>query len=300
MRVFVTGATGFIGDAVVDELRAAGHQVLGMARNDAGAEALKAKGIEVHRAELTDPDSLVPGVQACDGVIHLAFIHEFDKFLENIQTDRKAVEVMLAAMEGTNKPFILTSGTAAQTTPGHPVTENDPAPVEGFAAMRGATETFTLDAAGRGIRSAVVRLPQVHDTGDKHGFVSYYIEAAKQAGAAMYIGEGANHWPAAHRSDVARLYRLAVEKAEPRQRLHAVGEEGVRIRDIAEVVGEGLGVPTRSVTAEEAAAAFGFLGMFMAMDNVASSAITQQRMGWTPTGPKLLDDLRTHSLFKKA
>lgn len=298
MRVFVTGATGFIGEAVVDELRSAGHEVLGMARSDAGEAALRAKGIEVLRAELREPESLLPGVRACDGVIHLAFIHEFDKFMENIEIDRRAVETMLAAMEGSNKPFVLTSGVAGQAS-GHLVTEDDPAPTQGVGATRGGTETVVIEAAGRGIRTSSVRLPQVHDIGDKHGFISYLVDACHQAGKAFYVGDGSNRWPAAHRSDVARLYRLAVEKAQPGQRLHAVGEEGVRQRDIAGVIAKGLDVPLVSLTPEEAMASLGFLGIFAQIDNAASSAITQRTMGWTPVGGGLLEDLTTHSLFRR-
>ena len=297
MRVFVTGAAGFIGSKVVDELLAAGHQVLGLARSDQNEADLKRKGVAVLRGDLRDHASLVEGSRATDGVAHLGFIHEFDKFVENIAIDRAAVEAMLAAMEGTNKPFVLSSGVAMVS--GRVVTEEMPADTEGFSSMRGATETLVVNAAERGIRASVIRLPQVHDTGDKHGFVSYLVEACKAAGAAVYIGDGNNHWAAGHRSDVARLYRLAIEKAQPGQRLHAVGEEGVRQYDIARVISEGLGVPMKSLTVEEAGAQMGFLGAFAAMDNVASSAITQRVMGWTPTGPKLLDDLRTHSAFKR-
>jgi len=298
MRVFVTGATGFIGQAVVDELVHAGHAVLGVARNEAGAAALKAKGVDVFYGDLSDPAGLAEGAAGCDGVIHLAFIHEFDKFLENIQTDRRAVDAMLAALAGTGKPFIGTSGTAMGAALGRPATEDDAPDAEGFAALRGATETAVIEASKRGVRSIAIRLPQVHDTGDRAGFVGYLVESCHKAGVAAYIGEGDNHWPAAHRSDVARLYRLALEHGEAGNRLHAVGEAGVRLRDIAEVISKGLGVPLKSVTADEAAQMFGFLGAFLAMDNIASNEITRRSMNWEPTGPKLFDDLPTHSLFR--
>lgn len=298
MRVFVTGAAGFIGSSVVDELLAAGHEVIGLARNDQNEADLKAKGVAVHRGDLRDPSTLVEPVRAADGVAHLAFIHEFDTFVENIAIDRAAVETMLGAMEGTYKPFVLSSGLAMVS--GRVVTEDDPADTQGFASLRGATETFVIEAAKRGIRTSAMRLPQVHDIGDRHGFVSYLVEACRALGAAVYVGDGSSHWPAGHRSDVARLYRLALETAPAGQRLHAVGEEGVRQYDIATVISEGLGVPLRSITPEEASAQLGFLGVFAAMDNVASNAITRELMGWTPTGPKLLDDLRTHSAFRRS
>ena len=297
MRVFVTGAAGFIGSRVVDELLAGGHQVLGLARSDQNEVDLKAKGVAVHRGDVRDHDSLVAGVRACDGVAHLGFIHEFDKFVENIAIDRAAVEAMLGAMEGTDRPFVLSSGVAMVS--GRVVTEDDPADTEGFSSMRGATETLTVKAAERGIRTSVIRLPQVHDVGDKHGFVSILVEACRGLGAAVYMDKGENHWAAGHRSDVARLYRLAIEKAPPGQRLHAVGEEGVRQYDIAKVISEGLDVPMKSLTVEEAVAQMGFLVAFAAMDNVASSAITQRLMGWTPTGRTLIEDLRTHSALQR-
>ncbi len=290
MRVFVTGATGFIGSAVIPELLAAGHTVLGLARSDEGATALEQMGVESHRGELTDLDSLAAGARACDGVIHLAFIHDFSQFMANMAIDRKAVETLIGALEGTGKPLISTSGTA-MFTPGRAVVETDWA--EAVDATRAGTELVVKAAADRGVRAVVLRLPQVHDT-TKAGLISYLIENARQKGMAAYIGDGANRWPAAHVSDVGRLYRLALEKATPGVALHAVGESGVSNKAIAEVIGAGMGVPVRSLAMDEAGDYLGWMAMFAGLDNLVSSAITRETMGWTPTGPGLLADLRAH------
>ncbi|HEX3365221.1 SDR family oxidoreductase [Phenylobacterium sp.] len=297
MRVFVTGAAGFIGSATVQDLLAAGHQVLGLARNDANAEALAKVGVDVHRGDLTDPDSLVAGAKACDGVIHLAFIHDFSQFMANIETDRRAVEAMAGALEGSDKPLVIASGTLMVARPGPsgaayalPGTEADTAMNPN--AGRAAAETLLLGASQRGVRGSVVRLsPTVHGAGDK-GFVPMMIAAAREKGVAAYVGDGANRWPAVHRLDAARLFRLAVENAAPGARLHGAAEEGIPIRAIAETIGEGLGVPVRSITPEEAPDHFGFLGAFSAMDNPTSSLATRDALGWRPEHPGLLADMR--------
>lgn len=289
MRVFVTGATGFIGSAVVAELLATGHEVLGLARNDASAQALAATGAGVHRGDLSDIASLVAGAKACDGVIHTAFVHDFSKFLENIETDRRAVEAMAAALEGSDKPLVIASGTLMVARDGVATETDTPASPGG----RGDSETIVLGAAARGVRGAVVRLPPtVHGAGDK-GFIPWMVNMARKHGSAAYVGDGSNHWPAVHRLDAAKAFCLAVEKAPAGTALHAVAEEGVRMRDIAETIATGLGLPARSVApGEEAMAALEFLGMFAGVDNRTSSARTRQVLGWSPTGPDLLTDIR--------
>lgn len=290
MRVFVTGATGFIGTAVIPELLATGHSVLGMARSDAGAAALATMGVESHRGELTDLESLKAGALACDGVIHLAFIHDFSQFTANIEIDRRAVEALAGALEGSGKPLINTSGTLMVAS-GRRAMETD-RPTEP-ASGRAATELVVNAAASRGVRACNMRLPQVHDR-QKFGLISYLIEIAQRSGTAAYVGDGASRWPAAHVSDVAKLYRLALEKAEPGAALHAVGEEGVSQKVIAETLGAGLGLPVSSISLAEASDHFRWMGMFAGLDNTTSSAITQETMGWTPTGPHLITDLRAH------
>lgn len=286
MRIFVTGATGFVGTAVVRELKGAGHSVLGMARSDAGAAALAAQGVDVHRGELTDLDSLVAGAKACDGVAHLAFIHDFSRFMENIEIDRRAVEAMLDALQGSGRPFVLTSG-IAMIAPGSVATEDDAAPDQG----RGATEHLVRAAADRGVRTSVVRLPPItHDVGDG-GFLGRLIQIARERSVSAYVGEGGSRWPAGHRADAARIYRLALEKGEAGAVYQAVAEEGLPTRDIAAAIGEALGLPIASVPAEQAAEHFGFLGGFMALDLPASSALTRERLGWRPTHAGLLADI---------
>ncbi len=290
MRVFLTGATGFIGSRIVPELIDAGHQVLGMTRSDAGARALERAGAEAHRGTLEDPDSVASGAARADAVIHTAFDHDFSRFVENCAKDRRIVEAIGAVLAGSDRPFIITSGTGMGSRgPGEPAVEhvfdrNNPNP-------RRESELAGEDVAGRGVSIAVVRLPQVHDT-EKQGLISPAIEIARQKRVSAYVGDGANRWPAAHVTDVARLYRLTLEKHAPGARWHAVAEEGVPVREMAEVIGAGLGVPVRSMASEEAMEHFGWLGPFAGMDLPASSASTRERLGWEPTGPGIIEDLR--------
>lgn len=289
MRVFLTGASGFIGTAVIGELQAAGHEVVGLARSDENAAKLAAAGVAVHRGDLSAPETLAAGAAACDGTIHCAFIHDFSRFMENIAVDRRAVEAMLGALEGSGKPFILTSGTL-MADPGREATEEDPASQVGAGAGRGATELVAEDAARRGVRAMIMRLPQVHDT-HRQGLVSYAIQTALEKRVSAYIGDGSSRWAAAHVSDVARLYRLALEKGQAGARFHAVGESGVTMRAVAEALGRRLKLPVKSITPEEAPAHFGFLAMFAGRDAPTSSRLTQERLGWTPKGPGLIEDL---------
>jgi nucleoside-diphosphate-sugar epimerase len=293
MRVFVTGATGFIGSAIVPELLAAGHEVVGLARGDAGAEALARAGAAVHRGELADTDSLAAGARACDGVIHTAFIHDFSQFEASVETDRRAVLALAGALEGSGKPLVVTSGTA-MIAGGRLGTEEDtPRP----GVFRAASEEATLAAAGHGVRASVVRLPpSVHGAGD-HGFVPMLIGIARRTGVAAWIGEGANRWPAVHRLDAARLFRLALEHAPAGARLHGVAEEGVPMRAIAETIGAGLGIPARGLADDAAEAHFGWMARFVALDNPASSALTRASLGWHPEGPDLLRDMRESLYF---
>jgi nucleoside-diphosphate-sugar epimerase len=295
MRVFVTGATGFIGVAIVRELLTTGHGVLGLARSDTAAEALVRLGVEAHRGNLSDTERLVAGARGCEGVIHTAFIHDFihdfSAYAAAAETDRRAVQALTGALEGSGKPFVLTSGTAL-LAPGRIGTEAD-APAPGSAAaLRAASEATALAAAGRGVRASIVRLPpSVHGTGD-HGFVPAVIDIARRTGVSAFIDDGANRWPAVHRLDAARLFRLALERAAPGARLHGVAEEGVTLCAIAEVIGAGLGVPVRSLTADEAHAHFDWLAGFVAIDNPTSSALTRNSLGWRPQEAELLTDIR--------
>ena len=298
MRVFVTGATGFIGSAVVRELLSAGHQALGLARDDAKAEALRQTGADVLRGDLMDLEGLAGAARDCDGVAHLAFNHDWVGTTRDAaaEMDLRAVEAMTGVMEGTNKPFVLTSGTALLAfllPPGQTGTEANIAPAMG----RAASEVAVRAAAERGVRGSIIRLPPtVHGAGEK-GFVPMLIDVAREKGVAAYVGDGANRWPAVHRLDAARLYRLALENAAPGAILHAVAEEGVPMRAIAETIGAGLSVPARGLTAEEAGAHFGWMGGFVGIDNPTSSAITRASMGWKPMGPELLADMRENGYF---
>jgi len=288
MRVFVTGATGFIGSALVKELIEAGHQVLGLARSEAGAESLVAAGAQVQRGELEDLESLKSGAANSDAVIHLGFIHDFSNFLKNCEIDQRAIEAMGDVLAGSDRPLIVTSGLALLAE-GRLATEDDaPPPVS--ANYPRASEAAAEALAKRGVRTMVVRLSQIHDT-EKQGLVSYAIQIARQKGVSPYIGEGQNRWAAAHRFDAAHLYRLALEKGHAGARYHAVAEEGVSALEIAEAIGRGLNVPVVSLTPEEAAGHYGWLDMFAGLDITGSSAKTKAELGWEPTGPGLIVDL---------
>jgi nucleoside-diphosphate-sugar epimerase len=293
MKVFVTGATGYIGSAVVRELINAGHQVLGLARSDAGAASLASAGAEVQRGALDDLDSLRRGAASSDGVIHLAYIHDFSNYQDAAQADLRAIKAIGAVLEGSGKPFVITSGILMLTfilPPGRLGTEKDLADA-GSTAPRIASENATIALAERGVRSSVVRLPPtVHGEGD-HGFVPTLISIARSKGVSAYPGDGSNRWPAVHRLDAAHLFRLALEKAPAGSMLHAVADEGVPVREIAGVIGRRLNVPVVSLPVEEASNHFGWLGQFFSMDSLASSTLTQQLLGWHPVQPSLLADL---------
>jgi nucleoside-diphosphate-sugar epimerase len=286
MRIFVTGATGFVGSAVVPEIIKAGHQVLGLTRSDAGAKSLSAAGAQVHRGELTDLESLRKGAAMSDGVIHLAFIHDFSKFQENCEIDRRAIEALGSVLAGSNRPLVVTTGTAGLGAPGQLATEDTDVPPN-FPYPRVSEQTAL---SLKGVKASVVRLPQVHDP-VKQGLVTYLIAVAREKGVSAYVGEGRNRWSAAHVSDVARLYKLVLENNEAGAKYHAVAEEGVSMRDIAEAIGRGLKIPAKSVSPEEAQSHFGWLAMFATHDLQASSAITRKKLGWNPTGPGLIADL---------
>jgi nucleoside-diphosphate-sugar epimerase len=288
MRIFVTGATGFIGTPTVKELISAGHKVLGMARSDAGAKSLAALGADVHRGSLEDLDSLRTGATTSDAVIHLGFLHDFSKFKENCEIDKQAIEALGSVLAGSDRPLIVTSGTAGLATPGQVATEDTVVPPD-FPFPR-VSEPTAVALVAKGVNASVMRLPQVHNT-IKQGLVTYLIAVAREKGVSAYVEEGRNRWAAAHVLDVAKLYRLALEKHEAGAKYHAVAEEGVAMRDIAEVIGKGLKVPVESLSTDEAQAHFGFLSMFASHDLRASSAQTRKKLGWKPTGPGLIADL---------
>ena len=294
MRVFITGAAGFIGVATTKELIANGHQVVGLARSDTNAETLKKLGAEVHRGSLEDLESLKSGAKDADGVIHLAFIHDFTKFAENGQIDKLAIEAMGGVLEGTNKPLVVTSGTGF-LAPGRLATEDDVAR-SGEGVPRVSEQTAFAFAA-RGVRAMAIRLPQVHGGDGNAGFVGYVYEIAREKRLAAYVGDGSNRWPAAHRLDVARLYRLALEKGATGKAYHAVADEGVTMREIAEVFGRHLNAPVVSIKSEEAGAHFGWIAMFAGLDMPASSAKTQAELGWKPTQIGLIDDISQPAYF---
>jgi nucleoside-diphosphate-sugar epimerase len=293
MRIFVTGATGFIGSAVVRELIDARHQVIGLARSDKTAAALIAAGAEVHRGSLDDLDSLSSGAAAADGVIHLAFNHDFSNYVGAVTADLRAVEAMGAALVGSGKPFVITSGTL-MARPGRLATEED----QGTAGFpRVEEENVALALAERGVRSAVVRLaPCVHDI-NRQGFGSVLSAIAREKGVSAFVGDGSNRWPAVHRLDAAHLFRLAVEAASAGSRLHGVGEESIMLRDIAGAIGNRLNLPVISISPEEADAHFGWFSTVGTVDNPTSSKLTRERLGWRPEGPPLITDIEQAQYF---
>jgi nucleoside-diphosphate-sugar epimerase len=287
MRVFVTGATGFIGSRIVPELISAGHQVLGLARSDGGAQSLVAAGAQVQRGDLEDLESLRTGAAASDAVFHVAFQHDLTRFAESCDLDKRAIAAIGDVLQGSSRPFIVTSGVGLAQ--GRAATEDDP-PIPPSATYPRASEATAVALLERGVHASVMRLPQVHDT-EKQGLITPLIAVARAKGVSAYVGEGKNRWSAAHVADVARLYRLALEKGTAGDRYHAVAEEGVPLKDIATVIGRGLNVPVISISAEQAQEHFGFLGWFATWDAHTSSAKTRAKLGWNPTGPDLLTDL---------
>jgi len=289
MRLFLTGATGFIGSALVAELIAAGHQVIGMTRSDAGAQALTEAGAEVHRGTLEDPESLRVGAAKADGVIHLAFDHDFSRFLDNCEKDKRAIAALGSALAGSDRPLIITSGTGIGTRALGQLA------IEDVVNLSHPNPRIASEVAGNllldaGINVSVMRLPQVHNP-FKQGLITPRVAVAREKGVVGYVGNGDNRWPACHLSDVVRAYRLAAEKGERGARYHAVGEEGVSSRAIAESLGRGLRLPVASIAPDEAEAHFGWMAMFVGLDMPASSAQTQARLDWHPTGPTLIADL---------
>jgi len=288
MRVFVTGASGGIGSAVVSELIAADHQVVGLARSDASAATISHLGAEPLRGDIADLGVLKQAADDTDGVIYLAFNHDFSQDGDSMGDEARAVAALGEALVGTGKPLVLAGGTPP--APGRPSTEDDPFATEGPMAGRGHTGKAVIDLAERGVRSSVVRLPRsVHDAGGRYGFAGILIQAAQSSGVSAYVGDGAQRWPAAHRDDAAQLFRLALEQAAPGSVLHAVGDEADPMRAIADVIGRRLGVPVKSAPAES----FGMLGTIFGFDQPSSSALTRERFGWNPTNPTLLEDLET-------
>jgi nucleoside-diphosphate-sugar epimerase len=291
MRVFMTGATGFIGSAVVRELLGAGHEVVGLARSVAAADALAALGAQAHRGALDDLDSLHRGAAASDGVIHLAFIHDFSQYAANGETDLRAVEAMGSALAGSGKPLVITSGTTVFVPAGRALTEDDAGDPASVGAPRVASEEAVMRLAAKGVRASVVRLPPSVHGDDDRAFVPALIAIAREKGISAHVDDGLNRWPAVHRLDAARLFRLAIEQAPAGSRLHGVGDEGIPVRHIADVIGKRLNVPVISLSPEEAAGHFGWLAGFLSADCPASSTRTQALLGWRPVQHGLIADL---------
>jgi nucleoside-diphosphate-sugar epimerase len=290
MRVFVTGASGWIGSAVVDELLLAGHEVTGLARSDASAASVKAKGARVRRGDLDDLDSIRAGAEDAEAVIHLANKHDWSNPAASNAAERAAVQTIGVALAGSDRPFLLASGVAALTQ-GRPAAEVDASPFHGPDSPRGGSENLALEFADRGVRTVSLRFaPTVHGTGD-HGFIAIIAAVARQRGVSGYPGDGTNRWAAVHRVDAARLVALGLEKAPARARLHAVAEEGVPAREIAEAIGRAFDLPVTSIASDDVQDHFGWIGTFFAMDLSATSALTRELLGWTPTGPALIEDL---------
>lgn len=299
MRVFITGASGFIGSAVVDEMVRAGHTVTGLARSEEGAATIARLGGQVHRGDIDNHASVLEAVAASDGVIHCAFNHDFSKYKENSEADRHLIEAMGQVLAGTDRPLVVTSGTGVSAQPGHIRVEDDPFRAPSAVMPRMASDEAADAAAARGVKASIVRLPPaVHNT-ERLGFVSILIEHARQTGVSAYVGDGQNRWPAVHRQDAAKVFALAFEKAAKGVSYQAVGDEGIPVRQIAELVGQGLGLPVKSMTQEEANAHFGWFGMFAGADLPASSKLTQGWLSWKPVHPGLLEDLQHAAQFKK-
>jgi nucleoside-diphosphate-sugar epimerase len=298
MRVFVTGASGWIGSAVVPELLQHGHEVVGLARSDASAQALESAGAKVLRGDLHDLDSLRTGARHADGVIHLAYVHDFSQFDENARIDQRAIEAIGAELEGSGRPLVIASGTAA-LAPGRVATERDTVDPEHPFRERMYSEQLALGLAAKGVRPSSVRLaPTVHGDGD-HGFMALVVNVAREKGVSAYVGDGSNRWPGVHRLDAAHLFRLALENAPAGTVLHAIGDEGVALRAVAEVIGRHLDVPVGSVAADDASGHFGFLGGLLSQDIPASSALTRELLGWQPVQPGLLEDLEKGHYFRE-
>jgi nucleoside-diphosphate-sugar epimerase len=290
MRVFVTGASGWIGSATVQELLAAGHQVTGLARSDASAAALRARGAEVRRGDLDDLASIRAGAEAAEAVIHLANKHDFSNMAASAAAERGAVQAIGDALAGTDRPFLLASGVAGLTQ-GRPAAESDPSPFQGPGSPRGGSENLALDFVDRGVRTVSLRFsPTVHGTAD-HGFIAVLAAVAREKGVSGYPGDGTNRWAAVHVSDAARLVALGLAKAPAGARLHAVAEEGVPTRDIAQAIGRAFSLPVASIAPDDVQGHFGWIGTFFAMDLAATSTVTRELLGWTPVGPTLIEDL---------
>ena len=297
MRVFVTGASGWIGSAAVDELLAGGHQVVGLARSDTSAASLQAKGVQVRRGDLDDLDSIREGAEAAEAVLHLANKHDFDNPAVSNLAERAAVQAIGDVLAGSGRPFLLASGVAVPAL-GRTTTEDDRSPFHGLESPRGGSENLALEFVDRGVHTVSIRFaPTVHGDGD-HGFIAALVAIAREKGVAGYVGDGANRWPAVHRSDAAQVTRLGLEKAPAGTILHAVSEEGVPTREIAAAIGRGIGVPVASIAPQDAQEHFGWISRFFAMDIPATSARTQELLGWSPAGPGLIQDLDAGYYFR--